>query len=501
MSTRERVTRNTREFWMATCGIDTHARGPGNARNDTPWVAFTADRSALVCTVWEDQIAKVVDPIDNRTRSFVMLGGKSTRWKAGAVKRGREAEAAIREALKSRVPVFGFRAVASGEDPANMTRHVKHIDLEHVYILQPHFGLAADDPRVRLNLEKELRERWKSPDVDALDTATLFELVDASGNVPGADWNPLLESAAGADGAAELRATAQAARIVLPYLVEHIRRQTDGIIEPLTYSDVAKMLGRLKADGNAYAQGMGKVLGEVTRLVDAGTSDWPEELRPPHITSIVVAKSGATAGLPSDGVKDYWPGFESLTPAEKRAKVRDEFDRILAYGDRWLQVLESVGLGSAPTPAVPDAANGTHKRYGWGGGESEEHKQLRLDVLARPELFDLKNTLLSETEYPLLSGDRLDVFFRTQACWVGVEVKSIRSGDDDLERGIYQCVKYLAVMRAQALIHEPPGTEIQVMAVLVVQKQLPDDLEELAMKLGVKWMVLPPGHFVQDRPA
>lgn len=501
MSARERVTRNTHEFWKATCGIDTHARGSGNARNDTPWVAFTADRKALVCTVWEDQIAKVVDPTNNRTRSFVMLGGKSAKWKGGAVKRGREAEAAIGEALRLRVPVFGFRAVASGDDPAHMTRHVKHINLDHVSVLTPQFGRAPDDPRQRLGLEKELRDRWKSPDVDALNTATLFELVEATGNVPGADWNPLLAPGAGTDDAAELRGNALAARIVLPYLVEHVRRQTDGIIVPLTYSDVAKLLGRVKADGNAYAQGIGNVLGEVTNLVEAGTRDWPEELRPPHITSMVVAKSGATAGLPSDGVNGYWPGFEALTPAEKRAKVRDEFDRILAYGDRWLQVLESVGLGSAQTPADPNSASGKDKRYGWGGGESEEHKLLRLEVLARPELFDLKNTLLAETEYPLLSGDRLDVFFRTQASWVGVEVKSIRSADDDLERGVYQCVKYLAVMRAQAFIHEPAGTEIQVRAVLVVQKQLPAALEELATKLGVKWMVLPPGHFAQATPA
>lgn len=499
MSARERVTRNTHEFWKATCGIDTHARGSGNARNDTPWVAFTADRKALVCTVWEDQIAKVVDPIDNRTRSFVMLGGKSAKWKGGAVKRGREAEAAISEAVKSRVPIFGFRAMASGDDPAHMTRHVKHINLDHVSVLKPQFGRAPDDPRQRLGLEKELRDRWKSPDVDALNTATLFELVDATGNVPGADWNPLLAPATGTDDAAELRGNALAARIVLPYLVEHVRRQTDGIIEPLTYSDLATMLGRVKADGNAFAQGMGKVLGLVTRLVEAGTRDWPEELRPPHITCIVVAKSGATAGLPSDGVKDYWPGFEVLTPAEKRAKVRYEFDRILAYGDRWLQVLESVGLGSAATPADLDSANGKDKRYyGWGGGESEEHKQLRLNVMARPELFGLKNTLHAETEYPLLSGDRLDVFFRTEARLVGVEVKSIRSADDDLERGIYQCVKYLAVMRAQAFINEPAGALIQVMALLVVQKQLPAALEELATKLGVKWMVLPPGHFAQE---
>ncbi|MBV7541948.1 hypothetical protein [Acidovorax sp. sic0104] len=108
----ERVARNPRDFWMATCGIDTHARGSGNARNDTPWVAFTADRKGLVCTIWEDQIARVVDPRDNRARSFVMLGGKSTAWKAGAVKRGREAEVAITAARTASIPIFGFEAVA-----------------------------------------------------------------------------------------------------------------------------------------------------------------------------------------------------------------------------------------------------------------------------------------------------------------------------------------------------------------------------------------------------
>ncbi|MBV7541951.1 hypothetical protein [Acidovorax sp. sic0104] len=372
---------------------------------------------------------------------------------------------------------------------------MKHVSLDRVHLLKPIYGRADDDPGVRLNLAKELRDRWKSPDVDALETATLFELVKAPGNVPGATWSPLLSPPAGRDEAAEYAGNVLAARMVLPFLVEHIQTQTDGIIKPVTYSDLARLVGWVKADGNAYAVGVGKVLGVVIDLIAVGTRDWPEEMRPPHITSIVVAKSGANAGLPSDGVKGYWPGFEALTPSEKRAKVRDEHTRILAYGPKWLEVLDSVGLGPLPAPVVLDPSNGKHKRYGWGGGESEEHKQLRLDVLARPELFGLKDTLLSETEYPLLSGDRLDVFYRSQTRWVGVEVKSIRSGDDDLERGIYQCVKYAAVMGAQAAANESDSAEVQITAILVVQKQLSDDLEALAMKLGVNWMVLAPGHF------
>lgn len=83
-----RVVRSARDFWLATCGIDTHARGPGNAQNDTPWVAFTADRKRLVCTVWDDQVAEVYDPVVGRYRRFVVLGGSSSFWLKGAKKRG-----------------------------------------------------------------------------------------------------------------------------------------------------------------------------------------------------------------------------------------------------------------------------------------------------------------------------------------------------------------------------------------------------------------------------
>lgn len=476
-----RVVRSARDFWLATCGIDTHARGPGNAQNDTPWVAFTADRRRLVCTVWDDQVAEVYDPVVGRYRRFVVLGGSSSFWLKGAKKRGLAAKEAIAHALREKLPVYGFEIVAAGSQPGAVTRRIDRLHLDRVYLLKPHIGGSALDTRERLNLDKILADAWKSPDIDALKNGTLFELSDPAGDIPAADWVAPSPNGASLQGALK----------ALPYLVEHVRLQKDGVLNPLTYSDLALYIGRLKPDGSPMALGMGEVLGVVVELIHNATADWPVESRPPHITTIVVLKSGRDAGLPDDGVKGFWPGFELMTAAEKRAKINDEYFRILAYGDLWLKVLESVGLSPLLQPNENGDSSGGVPWGGWGGGESDAHKDLRHHVLRNPQLLGVVNPKFSATEHPLLSGDKLDAFFRTEDVWVGVEVKSLLSGDQDLERGIYQAVKYRAVLEAQALTNaEASSPDVKV--VLVIQRPLPANLERDAKTLGVTWMVLPP---------
>lgn len=62
-----------------------------------------------------------------------------------------------------------------------------------------------------------------------------------------------------------------------------------------------------------------------------------------------------------------------------------------------------------------------------------------------------------------------------------VEVKSLRSGPDDLQRGVYQCIKYQAVIRAEekALKHGK-GTVRPVRTVLVCEGTLPAGLRAIA---------------------
>ena len=88
------------------------------------------------------------------------------------------------------------------------------------------------------------------------------------------------------------------------------------------------------------------------------------------------------------------------------------------------------------------------RRYGK-GGESEEHRSLRLWTMKHPSKVDPRfSGALAETEFDLLSGDRVDVMLRHKSKWIALEVKSRRSNEADYQRGVYQCVKYRAVLEA-----------------------------------------------------
>ena len=62
-----------------------------------------------------------------------------------------------------------------------------------------------------------------------------------------------------------------------------------------------------------------------------------------------------------------------------------------------------------------------------------------------------------------------------------IEVKSCRSNDEDFKRGIYQCVKYREVKRAEHLPYE-----IDVESILMTERELNSELKERAKLLGIK---------------
>lgn len=133
---------------------------------------------------------------------------------------------------------------------------------------------------------------------------------------------------------------------------------------------------------------------------------------------------------------------QRLLKAETRA---DELlaEQLLGFRDRWLNA-----LGGHDTPLYISPEEGTQLKYG-PGGESPYHEALRLWVKANPALVlpDYASAK-TETEVPLLSGDRVDdVYDRSDRIAV-IEVKSWISNKNDIERGIFQCIKYRAVMEA-----------------------------------------------------
>ncbi len=119
-----------------------------------------------------------------------------------------------------------------------------------------------------------------------------------------------------------------------------------------------------------------------------------------------------------------------------------------------------------------------------GAGEGPEHRKLKMWVAANPEQLGLPRAMLGSTEHGLLSGDRIDVLFSDGANFLAVEVKSILSSEDDWQRGIYQCVKYRAVIAAQ----ECP-VPVSVRTMLLTELALTPELKARARDLGVELKV------------
>jgi hypothetical protein len=78
----------------------------------------------------------------------------------------------------------------------------------------------------------------------------------------------------------------------------------------------------------------------------------------------------------------------------------------------------------------------------------------------------------------LLSYDEVDVFFQVGFQVFLVEVKSRKSNVFDLQRGIYQCVKYRAVFEAQCVKVMP---DARVTSILVTEVDPPSWIKALAI--------------------
>ena len=81
----------------------------------------------------------------------------------------------------------------------------------------------------------------------------------------------------------------------------------------------------------------------------------------------------------------------------------------------------------------------------------------------------------------------IDVYFKLKdGKQIAIEVKSRISDDADILRGIYQCVKYKAVLSAECLAHGENGN---VDAFLVIENEMSEENRKTANMLSVKYIV------------
>lgn len=200
----------------------------------------------------------------------------------------------------------------------------------------------------------------------------------------------------------------------------------------------------------------------------------------PHIQSLVINQAKM---LPGTGFESFLaaraPNYAQLTHGEKRAYLEGYWLEIFAY-PYWQAVLEELKLPKASGSAIEAIEEA--KRGPGRGGEGPEHRALKEHVQKNPTCVGFRRGCVGMLEAPLPSGDKIDVLFATSDRLLGVEVKSSISNEADLVRGLFQCVKYRAVIAAEQAFK---GNAMEIDALLVVGREFPEGLNPLRNSLGV----------------
>ena len=251
------------------------------------------------------------------------------------------------------------------------------------------------------------------------------------------------------------------ARVILPILVRQAM-----VHQKITYGKLGEEIG-------VHHRALRYPLGYIRKTLGKLGKQSKEEI--PHIQGLVVNQN---TDLPGDGV--FFLFGRKLNPREKEAIVEEKLGKVFSY-PKWLDVLEALGLSPAP-PLDPhaDEPPTDHRR---GPAESEAHQRLKDYVAKDPTSVGLGKSLTpGETEVILPSGDKVDVLFQNTKLRIAVEVKSRISNEADLRRGLFQCVKYRAILRACRSLE---GGGYEADARLALAGSLPKALIPVRNTLGV----------------
>lgn len=271
------------------------------------------------------------------------------------------------------------------------------------------------------------------------------------------------------------------AREMIPVLIRWAQSSWN---VPHYYSDLRDAIGH-----NTYH--LGKPLGLVQDTLRELARKHQKPI-PPPLSALVRSKD---TDLPSDGFDYVCKGYENLTQEEKKDKVYSFNKQASKYDWDW--VLKDLGLDPTPimhSTQIEDIRKSLPQRGS--RGESDEHKKLKKSILDSPQSLGLRLRGLqlhdSETEYILLSNDRLDILLRYKdphtgmiKQYIAVEVKPSGTDDKEVLRGIFQCVKYKAVLDAERV---PTAQYYNSDVVLVLGGKMGARNKRIAQELGIKYI-------------
>jgi len=240
-----------------------------------------------------------------------------------------------------------------------------------------------------------------------------------------------------------------------------------------TYADMNRDLGYDRFSG------IGKQLEYVENVIKALSESSGQKI--PSLNALCKKTS---TGLPSSGFSYVCNEYNSLSRSSKVIMVDGLNAKATKY-QKWDWVLQQLEL--KPAKIYTDEELDDISRHSYGiGGEGKEHKDIKKYIAQTPLSVGLKSVLMVEEEYELPSGDRLDLFFKLKnGNRIAIEVKPSTSPDNDIARGIFQCVKYKAIMDA---IRTIDCGSFDNVVVLVIAGKMSKQNKQLAEALGVKYI-------------
>lgn len=261
---------------------------------------------------------------------------------------------------------------------------------------------------------------------------------------------------------------------------------------PITYGELAAELERLYGlESKARKTLYGPAVDAVGFAIQELGEQWGEKI--PPLNLIVVQADTKLPGHGADEVAHYYfdDGGAGMA-ANRRTYIEAAMQAVFDYGPKWDQVAQALGVDVLePEQANPDDGQcidlpviPTAYRT-----ESAAHKALKAWVAANPELFeDYGQFSAGVNEHRLSSGDSLDVYVTNGRENLAVEVKASNGSDAELIRGIYQTIKYRAVLRAERRALRMPAL---CEAVLVSTRPLSKEGRALAKRLHVGFVRVP----------
>ncbi len=231
--------------------------------------------------------------------------------------------------------------------------------------------------------------------------------------------------------------------------------------ETLTYKELTDYVG-------CHHRVAGHILGYIRDEICT-----PRNL--PFINAIVIRQDTQEPG-------DGWlpEGTSHLSKQEYKEQYELFRDRAFAFPG-WNDLLKELSL--SPIQITEQELKDRGRTYSQvlarqgGGGEGAAHRDLKEYIARNPEAIGLQVIKKGEQEHMFISGDCCDILFTLMdKRYAIIEIKNGDPGE--LVRGIYQLIKYRALLSAEEDLLLPDQPQV-----LLVAYQIANEVQKLAQNL------------------